>query len=136
MSDLRSAIDVAATGMRAQSERMKIVAQNIANADSVGASPNQDPYRRQTITFKNEYDRAVGAEVVMVAKRSVDPSPFGYKYQPGHPAADEHGYVRTPNVDSLIEKADLKEAQRSYEANLAVIEATKSMLGRTLDLLR
>ncbi len=136
MPDLRDAIHVAAYGMKAQSERLKVVSQNIANADSTGTAPGEEPYRRQTISFKNVLDRKLGTEVVKVAKRGVDPTPFQYKYQPGHPAADENGYVLMPNVNTVLENADLREAERSYEANLSVIESSKAMLNRTLDIMR
>lgn len=136
MTDLRDAITVASHGMKAQSARMKIVSQNIANADSAGAIPGEEPYRRQTISFKNVFDRELGMEVVKVAKRGVDPAPFQYKYQPGHPAADESGYVLMPNVNTVLENADLREAERSYEANLSVIESSKAMLNRTLEMIR
>lgn len=136
MSTLASPIDIAASGMRAQSERIRVAAQNIANVDSTSMVPGGDPYRRKTITFQNVLDKEMGVEKVKVAKIGRDPSAFKQVYQPGHPAANAEGYVLLPNVDTMIESQDLKEAQRSYEANLSTIQVTKTMLGKTLDLLR
>lgn len=127
---------VAASGLAAQNARLRIIAQNIANAQSTGSSPTEDPYRRQTVTFKNVLDREMGVELVEVNKYGVDRSDFPVRYMPQHPAADANGMVRFPNVSPLIETADLKEAQRSYEANLSVVETTRSMMTRTLELMR
>ncbi|MGE0846046.1 MAG: flagellar basal body rod protein FlgC [Flavobacteriaceae bacterium] len=135
MDFLRS-IMVAASGLRAQNARMQIISENIANADSTATTPGGDPYRRKVATFRSEYDRALGAEVVAPGKVGRDSSDFAVRYDPGHPAADEKGYVKLPNVNSLVETMDMREAQRSYEANLNVISATRRMVLRTLDILR
>lgn len=134
--DLRNAMNVAASGLNAQSARLRVVAQNIANSQSTGRSPGEDPYRRQTVTFKNVLDKELGVAVVKVDKYGVDDSAFQTRYMPHHPAADASGYVKFPNVNSLIEAADLKEAQRSYEANLSVVETSRGMLSRTIELMR
>jgi flagellar basal-body rod protein FlgC len=129
-------ITIAASGLRAQAGRMRIIAENIANADSTAQRPGADPYRRRIPTFRAEMDRALDASVVSLGKVQVDRSDFRTKYEPGHPAADANGYVKYPNVNSLIETTDMREAQRSYEANLNVITATRRMLQRTIDILR
>lgn len=134
--DLRDSLLVSVFGMRAQSTRMRVIAENLANADSVGQTPGSDPYRRQTVSFKNTLDRATGLDVVRVSKISEDQSPFGERFDPGHPAAKPTGYVSTPNVSTLVETMDMREAQRSYEANLQVVDASKTMIMRTIDLLR
>ncbi len=136
MGDLKSTMYIAGAGMRVQGERLKVVAENIANADSVAATADDNPYRRKTIHFKNILDKELGVNLVKVDKIGVDSSEFGKKYDPGHPAADSGGYVSTTNVQTMVESMDMKQAQRSYEANLAVIEMTKGMVTRTLDLLR
>jgi len=134
--DLGDAMHVSAAGMRVQGERLRVVAQNLANAESTALTPGGEPYRRQTITFHNALDRELGVERVEVARVGDDRSPFGRKLDPGHPAADADGYVLTPNVNPLLEMMDLREAQRSYEANLNAMGLTRSMLQRTVDLLR
>ena len=113
-----------------------MVAENIANRDSTGQSPGADPYRRKTITFDNRLDRALGARTVHVARVGEAPGEFPEEFDPGHPAADVRGYVRRPNVDSLIETMDMREAQRSYSANLSVLETTRGMLSRAIEALR
>lgn len=127
---------IAASGMRAQAERMRIIAENLANASSTAASPTEDPYRRQVPVFKTELDRATGAETVHMSSVVHDNSAFREQYMPGHPAADERGYVKMPNVSALTEMMDMREAQRAYEANLSVIDNTRSMMARTVDLLK
>jgi flagellar basal-body rod protein FlgC len=134
--DLMESLMISAAGMRAQGQRLRVVAENIANADSVSEVPGGDPYRRKTISFKNALDRELGMETVQVRKVGVDPSDFRMKYDPGNPAADDKGYVKLPNVNSLIEMSDMREAQRSYEANLRAIEVARTMLQRTIDLIR
>ena len=136
MSDLSSALDVSASGMKAQGTRLRVISENIANAGSTARSPEAEPYRRKLVTFANVLDRELGVERVEVERVTRDQSPFVERYQPGHPAADENGYVRTSNVNTLVEMTDMREAQRSYEANLKVIEASRAMLQRTNDLLR
>jgi flagellar basal-body rod protein FlgC len=134
--DLMESLMISAAGMRAQGQRLRVVAENLANADSVAEVPGGDPYRRKTISFKNQLDRELGLETVQVSKVGADPSDFRLKYDPGNPAADTKGYVKLPNVNSLIEMTDMREAQRSYEANLKAIEVARSMLQRTIDLIR
>ncbi len=135
-SDITSIFAIAGSGLQAQSERMKIVAQNIANADSTGTHPGQKPYQRQVVTFKNEFDKALGAHKVKVSGVRKDNSPFLKKFDPTNPAADNEGYVLKPNVKTVMEGMDMREAQRAYEANLNVIDASRMMLLRTIDLLR
>ena len=134
--DLKTSIDTSASGLKAQSLRMRIIAENIANADSVARTPGGDPYRRKVATFEAAVDRASGATQVKVAGVEADQSAFTRVYQPGSPAADARGYVLTPNVNRLVETADMRAAQRSYEANLNAIEASKSLTMRTIDLLK
>lgn len=135
--EIMNAIGISASGMRAQGDRLRVISQNMANSDTAAASPNEDPYRRKTVLFKNVMDKQLGAEVVNAATISEDmKSPFRMKFMPDHPGADENGYVKMPNVNSLIETMDMREAQRSYEANLGMIEIAKGMMNRTLDLLR
>ncbi|MFO1129437.1 MAG: flagellar basal body rod protein FlgC [Rhodospirillales bacterium] len=136
MDELTKSLRVSAAGMRAQGTRLRIITENIANADSTAASPGGEPYRRKTISFNNVLDRSLGADTVRVDKVSQDPSPFVRKYDPGNPAADASGYVQTANVNPLIEMADMREAQRSYEANLSSIKSAKAMLQQTIDVLR
>ncbi len=133
--DLMHSLMSSAAGMKVQGERLRVVAENLANADSVAEKPGGDPYRRKTITFRNELDRQLGLETVQVDKVGTDRSDFRMKYDPGNPAADDKGYVKLPNVNSLIEMTDMREAQRSYEANLKAIEVARGMLQRTIDLL-
>ena len=134
--DLMESLMISAAGMKVQGERLRVVAENLANADSVAEVPGGDPYRRKVITFRNALDKELGQETVQVSKVGVDQSDFRVKYEPGNPAADAKGYVKLPNVNSLIEMTDMREAQRSYEANLRAIEVARTMLQRTIDLIR
>ena len=134
--DFLKSIAIAASGLRAQSGRMRVIAENIANADSTASQAGGDPYRRKIPTFRAEVDRALQASVVGLGRIKTDQTEFRSKYEPGNPAADANGYVKYPNVNSLIEMTDMREAQRSYEANLNVIGATRRMLQRTIDILR
>ncbi len=134
--DFVKSIAVAASGLRAQAGRMRVIAENIANADSTASTPGADPYRRKIPTFRTEVDRALDARTVGIGRVRPDPSDFQLKYQPGHPAADATGNVKYPNVNSLVEMTDMREAQRSYEANINVIGATRRMIQRTLDILK
>ena len=134
--DLMESLMISAAGMKVQGDRLRVVAENLANADSVAETPGGDPYRRKVITFKNALDKELGLETVQVAKIGVDQSDFRMKYDPGNPAADGKGYIKLPNVNSLIEMTDMREAQRSYEANLRAIEVARNMLQRTIDLIR
>ena len=134
--DLTSAMSIAASGMRAQSARLQVTAENLANAESTGLGPGDDPFRRKTVSVAPRLDRESGLELVSVRQIGEDRRPFELRYQPGHPAADADGYVKYPNVNPLIELVDMREAQRSYEANLNAMQMARTMLGRTLDLLR
>lgn len=134
--DLHASVDVSASGLHAQALRMRVIAENLANADSVARTAGGDPYRRKVATFRSHLDRTIGATKVQVASITTDKSQFGKIYQPGNPAADGAGYVQTPNVNGLIEMADMRAAQRSYQANLNAIEAARAMTARTLDLIK
>ena len=134
--DFLKSIAIAASALRAQSGRMRVISENIANADSTASKPGSDPYRRKIPTFRSELDRTLDANVVGLGRISSDQSDFRSKYEPGHPAADANGYVKYPNVNPLVEMTDMREAQRSYEANLNVIGATRRMIQRTIDILR
>lgn len=134
--DFNSSLRIAATGMHAQTARMRVIAENIANADSAGKTPGADPYRRRIPTFESHFDQAVGGQIVEVGRLALDQTEFTTRYEPGHPAADASGYVKYPNVNPLIEAMDMRQAQRSYEANLNVVTVSRQMLGRTLDILR
>lgn len=134
--DLIKSIMIAATGLRAQSGRMRVISENLANASSTASTPEGNPYRRRVSTFKSEYDRELKANTVRMGRIELDKSEFGKKLQPGHPAADANGYVKTSNVNSLIEMMDIKEAQRSYEANLNVVRSSRQMILRTIDILK
>ena len=131
-----SAMQVAVSGMKAQSKRLRVVAENLANAETTASTPGGDPYRRKTISFKTEIDRETGASAVTVDDIGRDPSAFTRDYRPGHPSADEAGYVLYPNVKPMVELMDMQEAQRTYEANLTMLTGARRMLQRTIDLLR
>ena len=135
MDFLRS-IAIAASGLRAQAGRMRVISENVANADSTAQRPDADPYRRRVPTFRSEVDRALDARVVTMGRVRTDPSEFRIRHEPGHPAADANGNVKYPNVNPMIEMHDMREAQRSYEANINVIGATRRMIQRTLDILK
>jgi flagellar basal-body rod protein FlgC len=129
-------LDIAASGMQAQSERLKLIAQNVANANSVSTEANGLPYRRKTISFKSVFDKVMGVEKVVINKIGTDNSAYVQKYDPGNPTANAQGYVLLPNVNTLVEMTDMREAKAAYQANLSVIEMTKTMVARTLELLR
>jgi flagellar basal-body rod protein FlgC len=133
--DFSKSMAVAASGMRAQTDRMKTIAENIANANSTSPIKGADPYRRKIATIKPDFDRELDATLVKPGKPMPDKSDFRSQYDPGNPNADKQGYVKLPNVDSLVEIMDMREAQRSYEADLSVMESTKQMLAKTVDLL-
>ena len=135
MDFLRS-IGIAASGLRAQSGRMRVIAENVANADSTGNKPGADPYRRKIPTFSQQVDRDLGASVVSLGRVARDQSAFPTKHDPTNPAADATGQVKLPNVNTLVETMDMREAQRSYEANLNIVTATRRMISRTLEMLR
>ncbi len=134
--DFLKSISIAASGLRAQAGRMRVIAENIANADSTASNSGADPYRRKIATFHSELDRNLDARVVSLGRIQTDQSAFTTKHMPGHPAADASGHVKYPNVNSLVEMTDMREAQRSYEANINVIGATRRMLQRTIDILK
>ncbi len=134
--DFMKTMAIAASGLRAQAGRMRIISENIANADSTPSAPGADPYRRKVPTFRSEIDRALGANLVELGKVQTDNSDFRVRYEPGNPLADKDGNVKYPNVNPLIEMTDMREAQRSYEANINVIGATRRMLQRTIDILK
>ena len=136
MDDLLKTLRISAAGMKAQGTRLRVIAENIANANSLAQRPGGDPYRRKIVTFKNELDRSIGVRTVVVDKIKTDKSEFEKQYDPNHPAADADGYILIPNVNTLIEMMDMKEAQRSYEANLNVIKSSKAMLQGTIDILK
>ncbi|WP_440959373.1 flagellar basal body rod protein FlgC [Oceanicaulis sp. LC35] len=129
-------LQISAAGLRAQSSRMRVIAENVANAESTARTPDENPYQRQIPVFESGFDRQVGTELVRMNDVALDESDFRMVYEPGHPAADGEGYVKYPNVSSLVELMDMRDAQRSYEANLTMVEGTRRMLERTLDLLR
>ena len=134
--DFFRTLAIAASGLRAQSGRMRVISENIANADSTPSTPGADPYRRKIPTFQLEFDRALDVNLVELGKPETDNSAFQLKYEPGHPAADKNGNVKYPNVNSLLEMTDMREAQRTYEANINVITATRRMIQRTIDILK
>jgi flagellar basal-body rod protein FlgC len=134
--DFTKAIGIAASGLRAQSGRMRVISENIANADSAPTSAATEPYRRKVPTFGNHVDRELDASVVDLGRVRRDQAPFRTKYEPGNPAADANGEVRMPNVNVLVETVDMREAQRSYEANLTMVTTARRMISRTLDILK
>lgn len=136
MDPLKSITAIAASGMHAQGARLKVVAENVANAGSTGAAPGADPYARKTLSFEEMVDRDSGASMVRIAQVGRDAAAFGRSYDPAHPAADAEGYVKTSNVNALLEMSNMREASRSYEANLNMFEAGRRMRGQILDLLR
>lgn len=137
MSELFGAMTISSHGMKAQSTRIRVISENIANANTAAPTPDENPYTRKFPVFKNEMDRELGYKTVGVSKIKDDTKkPFQLKYMPDHPGADENGYVKMPNVNSLIETMDMQEAQRSYEANLGMIEQSRNMIMQTISILR
>jgi flagellar basal-body rod protein FlgC len=134
--DLIKSIKLSTAGMRVQGTRLRVISENIANADSLPENPGDLPYRRKQVSFKNILDRSLDAKRVAVDKIQYDRADFERKFDPQHPAADKDGYILVPNVNPLVEMMDMREAQRSYEANLSVIQVSKGMLTRTIDMLR
>ncbi len=134
--DFLKSMSIAAAGLRAQAGRMRIISENIANADSTPTTAGGNPYRRKIPVFVGEFDRTLNARLVELGKTRTDNSEFRLKYEPGHPAADRNGNVKYPNVNPLVEMTDMREAQRSYEANVNVISATRRMIQRTIDILK
>ena len=133
--DFATSMAIAASGMRTQSDRMRTIAENIANANSTSSTPGGDPYRRKIATVKSEFDRELNATMVEPGKQQPDMSDFRKTYDPGNPAADKQGYVKLPNVNSLVEIMDMREAQESYQANVDMMQASKAMLSQTINLL-
>ncbi|CAN7483853.1 MULTISPECIES: flagellar basal body rod protein FlgC [unclassified Rhizobium] len=136
MDPLTASLKISASGLEAQSARLRVVSENLANARSTGDTPAADPYRRKTISFNEELDRASGVMTVEIKKLGVDRSDFQTEYDPGNPAADANGVVKMPNVNILVEMADMREANRSYEANLQSIRQARDLISSTIDLLR
>jgi flagellar basal-body rod protein FlgC len=134
--DLATSMLVAASGMRAQSARMRTIAENIANANSTSPTPGGDPYRRKVPTMTSDFDRELNATMVQTGSPVQDMTPFRMQYDPGNPLADKQGYIKLPNVNELVEIMDMREAQKSYEADLNALNASKTMMARTVDLLR
>jgi flagellar basal-body rod protein FlgC len=133
---LQATLKIGASGLEAQSKRLRVVSENLANAQSTGRTPGANPYTRKTISFESEIDETIGASLVKVAGIDRHRSPYRVEHSPGHPAADANGYVKFPNVDVLVEVADIREANRSFEANLQVIKQAREMIAMTIDLLR
>jgi flagellar basal-body rod protein FlgC len=133
---LLSVMRTAASGLQSQSTRLKIVSENLANSQSTGNAPGADPYRRKMVTFEQSLDEATGATLVSVDRVVRDMEPFGREFHPGHPAADSTGYVKLPNVNMMVEMADMREASRSYEANLQMIRQAREMTSMMVDLLK
>ena len=136
MDALKSIMKTAASGMHVQGQRLKVISENVANAESTASIPGGDPYRRKVIEFDQMVDKATGANVVTVKRVTEDRSDFTLVYNPSHPAADEKGFVKMPNVNTLIEMTDSREATRSYEANMNLLESGRSMMAKTIDLLK
>jgi len=134
--DFMKTMAIAASGLRAQAGRMRVISENLANADSTPAKPGAEPYRRKLPTFVSEFNRELGVQTVQNGRTVLDRSDFRLKYEPGHPAADVNGNVKYPNVNSLVELTDMREAQRSYEANVNLVTATRRMIQRTIDILK
>ena len=136
LDPLQASLSIAGSGLRAQGARIKVVSENMANALSTGTSPGSDPYRRKTVSFESALNKAEGVNTVRIKNTGEDQSDFKTEYNPGHPAADQNGYVKLPNVDLLVESADMREANRSYQANLQVIKNARELFSMTLDLLK
>jgi flagellar basal-body rod protein FlgC len=136
VGDFTRSMGIATSGLRAQAGRMRVISENIANADSTAPTSGGDPYRRKVPTFSSQLDRALDAQVVSLGRVARDQSAFRVRYEPNNPAADAAGNVKYPNVNSVVEMTDLRDAQRSYEANLNIIGATRRMIQRTLDILK
>lgn len=136
MDPISETMKIGASGMAAQSLRLRVISENVANAQSTASSPGGDPYRRKTVSFESHLDRASGVETIKTKKVGHDMSSFPLEYSPSHPAADARGYVKKPNVNTVIEMSDMREASRSFEANVTMVEQAKAMMNRTIDLLK
>jgi len=133
--ELEKSLTISASGMQAQTVRLAVIAQNLANQDSTGSTPGADPYQRKTVSFADKMDRELGAETVAVREIGKDQAAFPRRFDPANPAADAQGYVKLPNVNALVEMADMRDAERSYQANVAVMQTTRGMLSRTIGML-
>jgi flagellar basal-body rod protein FlgC len=133
---LQASLKIAGSGMEVQSTRLRVISENVANAESTGMTPGANPYARKTISFENEMDRASGVQTVHIRRIGVDDQPFRIELDPGNPAADEKGFVKLPNVNLLVELADMREANRSYEANLQVVKQSGDLTSMTIGLLK
>ena len=134
--DMSTALIISARGMQAETARLKVIAENLANQDTTASTPGGNPYRRKTVTFANVFDPSLGTDVVAVKRIGEDRSDFPLRYDPGHPAANAAGYVKTPNLNPIIEVMDMREAERSYSANLQVMQVARGMISRTIDMLK
>jgi len=132
---LQASLKIAGSGLEVQSARLRVVSENLANAESTGQTPGSAPYVRKTITFASEMDRAAGVELVQVKKIGFDSTPFHIEHNPGHPAADQDGNVKLPNVNIITEMSDMREANRSYEANLQIVKQARDLISMTISLL-
>ncbi len=136
MADLTKALGISSTGMQAQTVRLRVIAENLANQDTTGSSPGADPYRRKTVSFQTKMDAALGTDTVRVRQIGRDKADFTVRFDPANPAANPEGYVKLPNVNSFVEIMDMRDAERSYSANLSVMQATRGMLTRTIEMLK
>ncbi|MBN8875707.1 MAG: flagellar basal body rod protein FlgC [Rhodospirillales bacterium] len=134
--DLMKALNVSAHGMDVQTTRLRVIAENLANQNTTGSTPGADPYRRKTVSFESRLDRVLGVDTVRVKRIAPDKADLPQRYDPSNPAADAQGYVKLPNVNSFLEVMDMREAERAYSANLAILQSTRSMLGRTIEILK
>jgi flagellar basal-body rod protein FlgC len=133
---LEAAIDVATSGLEAHSTRMRVISENLANAESTAATPGANPYTRKTVSFEDEMDQTTGVDLVKVRSVGYDRSPYRIEYDPGNPAADKSGFVKLPNVNLITEVADMREANRSYSANIQVVKQARELFSMTVDLMR
>jgi len=136
MTDLTKALAISAGGLESQTTRLRVIAENLANQDSTGSSPGADPYRRKTVSFENRMNQAAGVETVRIRQIGRDKAEFTLRHDPSHPGANADGYVKQPNVNSFVEVMDMRDAERSYRANLAVMQTTRGMMTRTIEMLR
>ena len=136
MDPFKSILQISASGMLAQGERLKVVSENVANASSTASAPGEDPYRRKTITFEEMIDRETGVSTVHVASIDRDDTDFSLRFEPSHPAADDQGFVKVSNVSPVMEMANMREAARTYEANLKMFEAARKMRSQMIDMLK
>jgi flagellar basal-body rod protein FlgC len=136
LDPLQLSAKIAASGLEAQSRRIRVVSENLANFDSTGKTPGANPYTRKTVSFSDELDEQLGVNLVRVDRIGLDRRPYRIEYDPGHPAADAKGFVKHPNVNMLIELADMREADRSYEANIQVVKQARDLISMTIDMLR